>query len=161
MSHDVHQVAGVPNESLNNENADGKEDKKSFEDEIYSDSDSDSDDENVKRSNLIPFSISSSTDALQGRRDSMEDNHISIDKLYKRYPEKFKLFKEYGLVNSFYGIYDGHVGKRASSFVSDHLHDHIINNPNFEIDSFATENGRTLLLTTLPPPSHVPFKYGF
>lgn len=77
------------------------------------------------------FSFVSSTDALQGRRAAMEDSHISIDDLARYYPDLFAPFQRRGLPNALYGIYDGHVGKRASAFVSDTLHDRICRDPAF------------------------------
>lgn len=50
------------------------------------------------------FTILSSTDALQGRRGSMEDSHISIDDLSRYYPDTFLSFNQRGLTNAFYGM---------------------------------------------------------
>jgi serine/threonine protein phosphatase PrpC len=61
----------------------------------------------------------------------MEDSHISIDTLARDYPGLFDSFQQRGLANALYGIYDGHVGKRASAFVSDTLHDRICRDPAF------------------------------
>jgi protein phosphatase PTC2/3 len=56
--------------------------------------------------------------SMQGWRDEMEDAHtavLSLEKLNSQDPEKKGKF-------SFFGVYDGHVGKEAADFSAANLH---------------------------------------
>ncbi|KAF7806475.1 putative protein phosphatase 2C 27 [Senna tora] len=65
-----------------------------------------------------------------GRRPSMEDTHICIGDLKKKFG--YNVVSEEAI--SFYGVFDGHGGKSAALFVRDHLPRVIIEDADFPLE---------------------------
>ncbi|KAK7265159.1 hypothetical protein RJT34_32775 [Clitoria ternatea] len=65
-----------------------------------------------------------------GERSSMEDTHICIGDLAKKFADKV-LCEE---AISFYGVFDGHGGKSAAQFVRDHLPRVIVEDADFPLE---------------------------
>jgi len=72
----------------------------------------------------FPFS---GFESVQGRRPTMEDTHIVIDDLKKKYPDLGLKEEHY----SVYGVFDGHGGPEASKLVKKMLHKNVLNDPAF------------------------------
>eukprot|EP00271_Cylindrocystis_brebissonii_P019437 TRINITY_DN58_c0_g1_i1.p1 TRINITY_DN58_c0_g1~~TRINITY_DN58_c0_g1_i1.p1 ORF type:complete len:358 (+),score=54.93 TRINITY_DN58_c0_g1_i1:99-1172(+) len=64
----------------------------------------------------------------QGKRATMEDESVQMDDLLASFPQFFCHDSER---RAFYGVFDGHGGTGASSFVRDHLLRHVIEDPVF------------------------------
>eukprot|EP00271_Cylindrocystis_brebissonii_P019438 TRINITY_DN58_c0_g2_i1.p1 TRINITY_DN58_c0_g2~~TRINITY_DN58_c0_g2_i1.p1 ORF type:complete len:374 (+),score=62.05 TRINITY_DN58_c0_g2_i1:343-1464(+) len=64
----------------------------------------------------------------QGKRATMEDESVQVDDLLEFFPQIFCHDSER---RAFYGVFDGHNGTGASSFVRKHLLRHVIEDPVF------------------------------
>eukprot|EP01095_Lingulamoeba_sp_RSL-Kostka_P015065 TRINITY_DN6810_c0_g1_i1.p1 TRINITY_DN6810_c0_g1~~TRINITY_DN6810_c0_g1_i1.p1 ORF type:complete len:318 (+),score=122.72 TRINITY_DN6810_c0_g1_i1:102-1055(+) len=82
------------------------------------------------------LTLESGSHGIQGRRLSMEDEHIAIDSCKKEIEEYSPEFD-----CSFYAVYDGHRGRLASEYIAKHLHINLFNSESFKkgniIDSFT------------------------
>ncbi|MED6206124.1 hypothetical protein PIB30_023988 [Stylosanthes scabra] len=67
-----------------------------------------------------------------GGRPYMEDTHICIGDLAKRFGYNNNLLSEEAV--SFYGVFDGHGGKSAAQFVRDHLPRVIVEDADFPLE---------------------------
>lgn len=65
-----------------------------------------------------------------GGRPNMEDTHICISDLTRKYG--YKSLRDEAI--SFYGVFDGHGGKGAAQFVRDHLPRVIVEDPDFPLE---------------------------
>ncbi|KAJ1440089.1 hypothetical protein SESBI_02326 [Sesbania bispinosa] len=85
-----------------------------------------------KKQNLMNFvpALRSGEWSDIGERPYMEDTHICIEDLAKKFNYN-KLPEE---AVSFYGVFDGHGGKSAAQFVRDHLPRVIVEDVNFPLD---------------------------
>ncbi|XP_044463331.1 probable protein phosphatase 2C 27 isoform X2 [Mangifera indica] len=80
--------------------------------------------------NFVPMLRSGESSHI-GHRLDMEDTHICISNLAEKFG--FKLLSGEKAV-SFYGVFDGHGGKRAANFVRDHLPKVIVEDANFPLE---------------------------
>lgn len=76
-------------------------------------------------SNIYPIS---GVFAAQGKRQQMEDTHVLIDCLKCNYEN---VLEHYDRHLSFYAVYDGHGGKRASHMCAQILHDSLVQSSEF------------------------------
>ncbi|KAK7347154.1 hypothetical protein VNO80_21681 [Phaseolus coccineus] len=85
-----------------------------------------------KKQNLMNFvpTLRSGEWCDIGERTSMEDTHICIGDLAKKFGNNI-LSEE---VISFYGVFDGHGGKSAAQFVRDHLPRVIVEDADFPLE---------------------------
>ncbi|KAJ1436978.1 hypothetical protein SESBI_03813 [Sesbania bispinosa] len=85
-----------------------------------------------KKQNLMNFvpAIRSGEWSDIGERPYMEDTHICIEDLAKKF--NYNVLPEEAV--SFYGVFDGHGGKSAAQFVRDHLPRVIVEDVNFPLD---------------------------